>query len=99
LINLAVREAVDHYNEEKRDWNFDVLVLGAYNIRAALVEAVRKDAKGRADVLNALRPMNDLLEAVKPFIVKRDRGVASGATSPSSRPPTSFRSKGYMTCQ
>jgi hypothetical protein len=99
LINLAVREAVDHYNEEKRDWNFDVLVLGAYNIRAALAEAVRKDAKGRADVLMALRPMSDLLDAAKPFIVKRDRSVASSTTSPSSKPGTSFRSKGYMTCQ
>jgi hypothetical protein len=92
IINLAVDEAIDEFNKANRDYDFDTLVLGAYNVPAALKEAVAKGATKRASLLTHMLPLHELLQSAKPHIVKRSSG-GQACTVPASI------SKDSMTCQ
>jgi hypothetical protein len=92
VINLAVDEAIGEFNRVNRDYGFDTLVLGAYNVPAALKEAVAKGATKRASLLAHMLPLHELLQSAKPHIVKRSSGGQAG-TLPASK------SKDSMTCQ
>lgn len=75
-INRAVEDALKAFDERTgiAYADRDVMVMGAYNLPAALKEAVKKKTVARADFIRAMMPLNDLLQAVKPLIVKRGQG-------------------------
>lgn len=75
-INRAVDEAFDHYQAETKDYSNRVLVMGAYNVPAAIKEAVKQNATGRLELLQALLPLHNLLQAAKPLIRKKGQAVA-----------------------
>lgn len=74
LFNRVVEDVVDQHQDANHDYANDVMVSGAYRIPAGLKEAVKKNNKSRAELLTALLPLNDLLVAAKPLIVKRVPG-------------------------
>lgn len=76
VINNRVEDALKAFDERHAVAyaDRDVLVMGAYNLPAALKEAVKKKTEARADFIRALLPLNDLLQSAKPLIVKRGQG-------------------------
>lgn len=70
IINSSVDWAEKSYQTETRFYG-DVLVMGAYNVPAALKEATKKKLNARIAFLTALLPLHELLQSAKPFIVKR----------------------------
>lgn len=88
-INLAVDESFNDLNKKLGDHKYDTLVMGAFNVRAALNEARRKGTP-RIELLTKLMPLQDLLQSAKPLIVKREQKQA---------PEVAVVPVGYMTCQ
>ncbi|MBX9656808.1 hypothetical protein K2Y11_24585, partial [bacterium] len=89
VINLAVDEVFESVNDSIGNWDFHTLVMGAWNIPAALSEARKSGVAARVDVLTAMLPLRELLQAAKPLIVKRERKEAARPSLP----------VGHMTCQ
>jgi hypothetical protein len=96
-INRAVDHAVDQFEDRAgRSGRFNVLVMGAYNLPAALKEANKLKATARAEFLAALIPLNDLLKAAKPLIVKGKRAPDVEAKAAAKE---AERAAHTMTCQ
>lgn len=86
IINRRVEETVEAFDDAEREkfWKVhpnvtaphagDVMVMGAYNVPAALKEMVKKKNEPRAALLQALMPLAELFVAAKPLIVKRGDG-------------------------
>lgn len=74
IINRRVEEIVDTF-DKVHGYGFDVLVMSAYNVPAALKEVTKKKNDPRAALLRALLPLHELLQAAKPLVVKRQPGT------------------------
>jgi hypothetical protein len=87
----AINRAVWDVHDELQRTVFrglDTLVMGAWNIPAALKEARKLEMCAAIDVLTAMLPLHELLQKAKPLIVKRMPGAASRK-----------KTVGHMTCQ
>ncbi|MET4240332.1 hypothetical protein [Bradyrhizobium sp. RT10b] len=98
-INRAVDEAFDKYQAETKDYSGRVMVMGAYNLPAAIKEAAKQEASGAAPLarrpfLEAMLPLHTLLQSAKPLVVKRQTGASAPKT-----PRQIEREAATMTCQ
>lgn len=75
-------------------YNNNAFIHGAHNIPTALKRAQKANMTEYAAFLTALVPLNDLLQAAKPLIVKRVPGQKCPAT-----PAQMAREAATMTCQ
>lgn len=75
-LNRAVERALESFDEANKTpyATRSVLVMGAYNLPAALKESLKHKNEARAEFIRSLLPINDLLQAAKPLVVKRGEG-------------------------
>ena len=77
IVNRHIEHAVDGYHiKHGYNNNLNSMVMGAYNLPPAYREAVKKGAVHFADFLGTMLPLNNLLQAAKGLIVKRDQEKA-----------------------
>lgn len=101
-INRAVDEAYNHYQDETGDYD-GRLIMGAYDVPHGIKQADMSRGERETDedrvsdrraVLQVLLPLHELLQAAKPFVVKRQTGPGAPKTALQLE-----REAATMTCQ